>query len=273
MARTTRLAVALAGVALASASAVAPGVQAAQTATQASSGPIWAAASRATIHPGVVVTMAGVKCLAGYVLTNGRQVFLAVPASCSGVSDGQETDGCAEAQVPPGLPASIQGAKHKGTLVYSSFTRMQSTGVSSANKCAYNSLSLVRLDRRDIKRTNPSVPMIGGPTGVSTAAPAFPDQLTLFLSGAPVKAQATSTSGGGWAHGTIVDGEVNNLSVGAPALLANGRALGMVSIVPQMGGPGETTIGDLGRELTYLHRISRFAHVHLVKGTVGYKAP
>src|SRR4051794_40865940 len=122
MARTTRLAVALSSAALAIAGALgAPGVEA-----QTTSGPHWASAARATIHPGVVVTMAGVKCVAGFVLTNGRHVLLAMPASCSGVSDGQKTDGCAEAQVPPGLPVTIRGARYKGTLIYSSFTRMQS---------------------------------------------------------------------------------------------------------------------------------------------------
>jgi hypothetical protein len=269
MGSTTRVAAAVTGAVLALGGL---GTSSAQAAPR-TGGPAWAPAAKAKVHPGVVVTMADVKCVAGYVLTDGKRVFLAVPASCSGVSDGQPTDGCKEAQVPAGVPAKIQGARYKGTLVYSSFTRMQLTGETHDNKCANNALSLVRLDRRDIKRTNPSVPMVGGPTGVAKAQPAAPDLLTVLLGAAPTKAQALSTTSGGWAHTMMVDGEVNNLNVGCPVLTDRGRALGMVSIVPKQGAPGQTSVGDLRLELRALRNTPGFAHVHLAKGTVPYSPP
>jgi hypothetical protein len=235
-------------------------------------GPHWAAASKATVHPGVRVTIAGVQCIAGFVLTDGTHVYLGVPASCTGVSDGQPTDGCTEAQVPPGVPATIAGARHNGTLVYSSFTTMQLHGETQAARCQNNSLSLVRLDRRDIMRTNPSVPLLGGPAGVSRAQPAVPDRLMVLLS-APTNAEAIATGAGGWAHTMMIDGEVNKLTVGSPALTADGKALGMVSVIPTQGGPGQTSVGDLYRELQALRHIHRFRHVWLAKGTEPYAPP
>ena len=234
----------------------------------------WAPAASASIHPGVIVSIARVECAAGFVLAQRHQVYVAVPASCSGVSGGNPTDGCSEAQVPLGFnKVQIDGARHYGTLVYSSFVRMESTDRGGPNMCANNSLSLVQLDRRDIPRTNPSIPVAGGPTGVSTAQPAMPDQLLVLLDGAPANAQATTTTAGGWAHGMYVDGEVNNLSVGSPALDSDGKALGMVSYVPAQGGPGETTVTDLGRELRALRHTPGFHHVHLVTGTQDYAPP
>src|SRR3954468_14214791 len=149
----------------------------------------WASARTATVHPGVHVTIAGVKCVAGFLMTDGHRVFVTVPGSCAGVDDGKPTNGCTAAQVPYGLKVTVQGARFKGRVVYSSYTEMQLRGSKGA-KCANNALVLVRLDDRDIKRTNPSIPApTGGPTGVATTAPAAPAQLTAFVNGAATPAE------------------------------------------------------------------------------------
>jgi hypothetical protein len=230
----------------------------------------WAPAATAKIHPGVSVTIADVTCRAGYVLTDGRRVFLTVPASCTGVSGGEMSDGCSEAQVPKTLAAKVQGAKYDGKVAYSSFVQMQLHGVTATNKCIYNSLSLIRVDRRDIKRTNPSLPVVGGPTGVARSAPAFPDQLTVLLA-SPATAQATTTANNGWSHGMIVDGQVDRLAVGSPVLTDTGKALGMVTFIPPQGGPGETKVSDFYRLMRALRNQDGFGNVHLAKGTVDYK--
>lgn len=233
-------------------------------------GPAWASAAKATIHPGVRIEMGGVTCLAGYILTDGKHAFIAVPASCSGGTTGETTDGCSAANDPLGLPVTIQGAKHKGTFVYSSFVAMQLRSETRPNYCGYNSLTLVRIDRRDIKRTNPSVPAVGGPTGLAKDQPALPDQLTAYLS-APTPAQAISSDANGWSHAIMVDGAVSGADVGAPVITDSGRALGMVTLIPQ--STGETFASNLRRELQYLHRTDRFADVHLAKGTQPYTSP
>ncbi len=267
MSTHTRLAAAASAAAVAIAGALIAPSAAAETARK------WAPATTARVHPGTVVTIADVECVAGFVLKQRHKVFLAVPATCSGVSDGQPTDGCSEAQVPVGFDqVEIQGARHDGTLVYSSFVRMQLHGQTNDDKCAYNDLSLIQLDRRDVKRVNPSTPVVGGPAGLSRAEPEPPEQLTVLLDGAPADAQATGTTNHGWAHGMFIDGRADKLSVGSPALDADGKALGMVSFVPQGGMPGETTVTDLRKELRVLRHTHGFHHVHLVKGTVEFKA-
>src|SRR4051812_45846602 len=140
----------------------------------------WAPAATARIHPGVAVSMAGVSCMAGFVMTDGTRVFLAIPTSCTGVSEGQPTDGCSAAQVPVGIKVTIQGARYKGTLAYSSYSTMARRGATRENRCRHNALSLVRLDARDIRRTNPSVPVVGGPNGTAGTAPAQGARLTAY---------------------------------------------------------------------------------------------
>src|SRR3954453_7947046 len=103
----------------------------------------WATARTATVHPGVQGGIAGVRCVAGFLMTDGRRVFVAVPGSCAGVDDGQPTNGCTAAQVPYGLKGSVQGARYKGRLVYSSYTEMQLRGTKAVNKCANNALVLI----------------------------------------------------------------------------------------------------------------------------------
>jgi hypothetical protein len=239
------------------------------TGAQAATGaghPAWASAKTATIHPGVTVSMGGVDCRAGFIFTDGKRAFIAVPSSCSG-SGPVDNSKCDAGQDPLGLPVTIQGAKHKGTLVYSSVIMMELRSQKGTNRCSYNDLSLVRIDSRDIKRTNPSVPVLGGPTGVSKDQPAAPDQLSVYAS-APSNAQAINTSGGGWSHAIMVDGAIAGSDIGGPVLTSNGRALGMVSGVPTANG--RTLVNDLSREVRYLHTVNKFADVHLAKGTTKF---
>ena len=230
--------------------------------------PAWGSAKSATIHPGVTVSMGGVDCRAGFIFTDGTHAYIAVPASCSG-SGPVDNSKCDAGQDPLGLPVTIQGAKHKGTLVYSSIITMELRSQSAPNRCAYNDLSLVRIDRRDIRRTNPSVPMLGGPAGVSKDQPAAPDQLSVYLT-APSNAQALNTSGGGWSHAIMVDGAVAGSDLGAPVLTSDGHALGMVSGAPTANG--RTLVNNLFREIRYLRTVKKFSDVHLAKGTAKFSA-
>lgn len=233
----------------------------------ASAHPAWASAKSATIHPGVSVQVGNSPvCRAGFILTDGTRAFIAVPASCSGTGP-EDNSKCDVGQDPVGTTATIGGAKHKGKLVYSSITQMELRSQTSVNRCTYNDMSLVRIDRRDIKRTNPSVPVLGGPTGVSKDQPAAPDQLSVYLA-APSNAQAITTSGGGWSHAIMVDGAVLSADIGAPVLTADGKALGMVSGVPTANG--RTLVNNLRREIRYLHTVKKFADVHFARGTVKF---
>jgi hypothetical protein len=265
----TRLTSTLTGAALALTAWVA--APAAVGANVAAASPQWAPATSAKVHPGMVIEIASVKCIVGFVLTDGTRVFLAIPASCTGVSAGQPPDGCSEAQVPVGLPITVPGAQHKGRLVYSSFTQMQLSGETRANRCAANNMSLIRLDARDVRRTNPSVPLLGGPTGVAWTAPAEGDQLHAYIK-TTATAVAMQAQRGGWAEQILPATQVSATDVGSPVLTDSGRALGMVSIVQQIQG-GPITVSRLDHELAYLHLLWRFRSVHLARGTTKFGSP
>jgi hypothetical protein len=211
--------------------------------------------------------MGGVTCRAGFILTDGTHAFISVPAACSGTGPADNSK-CDREQDPVGTPVTITGAKHHGRLIYTSITMMELRSQKSVNRCTYNDLSLVRIDQRDIKRTNPSVPALGGPTGVSKAQPAAPDQLSVYTATAS-PAEALQTSGGGWSHSMMVDGAVSGTDLGGPVLTGDGRGLGMVSGVPTANG--QTLVSDLYREIRYLHTVSHLADVHLAKGTLKFK--
>ena len=230
----------------------------------------WAPAATAKVHPGVLVTIAGVKCVAGFVMTDGHRVFISVPGSCAGVDDGKPTDGCTAAQVPYGLKVSVAGARYKGRIAYSSYTEMQLRGTKRVNKCANNALVLIRLDDRDIKRTNPSVPAVGGPTGLAANPPAQGDQVTAYVNSAPTQGLAMQTSAGGWAYSIDV-GPVDASQLGAPVLTNSGRALGMVTLVPQLGAT-PSTVSSLAKEIAFLQTVRGFGNVHLARGTRKFTA-
>jgi len=232
----------------------------------------WAPARTATVHPGVQVTIAGVKCVAGFVFTDGYRVFVSVPGSCAGVDDGKPTDGCTAAQVPYGLKVTVQGARYKGRVVYSSYTEMQLRGTTGPNKCANNSLVLIRLRDRDIKRTNPSIPApVGGPTGVATTPPAAPAQVTSYVNGAGTPSELMQTMAAGWAHSVYVGPAFAAQQLGAPVLTQSGRALGMVTLVPQVNG-GPVTVSNLSKEIAFLQTTRGFHQVRLARGTVAFHA-
>lgn len=243
-------------------------------ATTADAAATWASATSATVHPGVTVTIGGVKCLAGFVLRDHRRVFLTTTAGCAGVSPGEAVNGCSQRESagvdPVGIDATVQGAKYPATYVYNSFAYLKlHPKLQTANRCQYDSLALVQLDRRDVKRVNPSIPTAGGPETLAKSQPAAPDMLTAFLPTATT-AHAIETNSGGWAHTAMVDGHVSATTAGAPVVTDSGAALGMVTVIPPQGTVGETTVSDLRHELRLLHRMSRFEHVHLVPGTEDY---
>ena len=43
---------------------------------------------------------------------------------------------------------------------------MQAAGETDADTCAYNDIALIKLDPADYGKVNPSVPTLGGPTGL-----------------------------------------------------------------------------------------------------------
>jgi hypothetical protein len=118
----------------------------ATAAPSASAAPRWAAASKATIHPGVRTFTSGTQCRAGFVFYDARAVYLSQPPWCSDA-------------LPLGTRVKIEGAKRPGTLVYNSWLTMERVGKTISG----NDFALVRIDKADRRKVNPSVPFWGGP--------------------------------------------------------------------------------------------------------------
>jgi hypothetical protein len=236
----------------------------------------WAPASSATVHPGVQVFTAGAQCTSNFVFQDASNVYLGQAAHCSGTGSSTDTDGCTSGSLPIGTPVDVTGASHPGTLVYNSWLTMQSKGEADANTCAFNDLALIKLDPADVANVNPSVPSLGGPTGVGAWGNAGSTVYTYGNSElrggitalSPKQGIVVQNTGGGWSH------DVYTLTPGIPGdsgsgfMDASGGAIGVLSTVQIAPLALSNGVGDLPSELAYMRaNAAGFSGVNLVPGT------
>ena len=236
----------------------------------------WAPADQATVHPGVQVFTNGAQCTANFVYQDASDVYLGQAAHCSGTGAATDTNGCDSDSLPIGTPVDVTGADHPGTLVYNSWLTMQSKGETDADTCAFNDLALIKIDPADVGKVNPSVPALGGPTGVGAwggtgsqvhtygnselrgGITALSPKVGLVVQGTP----------NGWSH------DVYTITPGVPGdsgsgfMNATGGAIGVLSTVQLAPLVGANGVGNLGMELDYMHaNAPGFSGVNLVAGT------
>ena len=237
--------------------------------------PTWAPAATATIHPGVQTFTAGAQCTANFVYSDGTNVYLGQAAHCSGTGGSTETDGCTSGSLPVGTEVQVTGASKPGVMVYNSWLTMQQLGEANADTCAYNDLALIMIDPADVGKVNPSIPFFGGPTGLHTAATALGDKVFSYgnseLRGgitqlSPKRGVSLGDDGNGWSHSvyTVTPGIPGDS--GSAFVDANGKALGILSTVAIAPLPGSNGVGDVAKELAYLHGHTSFT-AQLVNGT------
>jgi hypothetical protein len=239
----------------------------------------WAPADQATVHPGVQVFTQGAQCTANFVYQDASNVYLGQAAHCSGTGAATDTNGCDSESLPIGTPVDVTGADNPGTLVYNSWLTMQSKGETDADTCAFNDLALIKLDPADVGNVNPSVPALGGPTGVGAwggtgsqvytygnselrgGITALRPKVGLVVQGTP----------SGWSH------DAYTLTPGIPGdsgsgfMNATGGAIGVLSTVQLAPLVGANGVGNLGMELDYLHaNAPGFSGVDLVPGTEAF---
>ena len=242
---------------------------------QAQTGPTWAPAGQATVHPGVMTYTAGGQCTANFVFTDGDDVYLGQSAHCAGTGGSTETDGCTAGSLPLGTPVEVNGASQPGTLAYSSWLTMQDRGETDGDACAYNDFALVRLDPADHGAVNPTVPHWGGPTGLNTTGTtagavvhsygnsSLRQGITLL---SPKTGISIGTTGAGWTHGvyTLTPGIPGDS--GSAFLDSSGRALGVLSTLQLAPIPASNGVSDLALALDYLAAHGPF-DVQLALGT------
>ena len=205
----------------------------------------------------------GGQCTSNFVFTAGRRVFLGQSAHCAGTGAATETDGCRAASLPLGTRVEVQGATRPGVLAYSSWLAMRKARERDRNACAYNDFALVELHPADVRRTNPSVPVLGGPTGLAPGTRPFArvhsygnSSLRLGLTAtSPKDGWSLGDTGGGWTT------DVYTATPGHPRRLRLG--------LPHRGRPGlrhasapwpsrrcrcRTASRNLSRELAYARR-------------------
>jgi hypothetical protein len=241
----------------------------------AAAAPTWAPAATATIHPGVQTFTAGAQCTANFVYSDGTNVYLGQAAHCSGTGGSTETDGCTSGSLPVGTEVTVTGASEPGVLAYNSWLTMQQLGETDADTCAYNDLALIRIDPVDVGKVNPSIPFFGGPVGLNTAGTALGDNVYSYgnseLRGgitqlSPKRGISLGDDAGGWTHTvyTVTPGIPGDS--GSAFVDANGKALGILSTVAIAPLAGSNGVGDVARELAYLHAHTSI-NAQLVNGT------
>lgn len=251
------------------------------TAPAAAAGPTWAPAKSATIHPGVQLFTKDSQCTANFVYTDGSRVFIGQAAHCSGTGGNSETDGCTSPSLPLGTPVTVTGAKHPGTLVYNSWLTMQQLKEKNPDACKYNDIALVLLDPADAASVNPSVPIWGGPVALSTTGLKPGDSVysygnsQLGLGTGAISAKQGSSDGdqgNGWSHVVTTSPPGVPGDSGSGFLNGQGNAIGILSTLDVAPDPGANGVGDLSRELAYMHAHSQFTAVQLVPGTEAFSS-
>ena len=246
----------------------------------ASAAPTWAPASSATIHPGVQTLTSGAQCTANFVFDDGTNVYLGQAAHCSGTGSNTDTNGCTSGSLPTGTQVDIGGSK-PGVMVYNSWLTMQSLKESDANTCQYNDLALIKVDPADVAKVNPSIPFWGGPTGVtgtvanqSKVLSYGNSELRLGISQlSPKEGVQLSQDSGGWNHQVYTATPGIPGDSGSAFIDAQGRAFGVLSTVELAPEAGSNGVGDVSRELDYLHAHTSFTGVTLATGTEPFTGP
>jgi len=236
----------------------------------------WAPAATAAIHPGVQTFTQGGQCTANFIFSDGSNVYVGQAAHCSGTGGNTATDGCTSGSLPIGTKVDVTGASKQGTLVYNSWLTMQGLHEGDADTCAYNDLALVQLDPSDVANVNPSVPGFGGPTGVAEAPTNAGDTVYTYgnseLRGgvtklSPKQGVVVQPQGNGWSR------DVYTVTPGIPGdsgsgfLDSSGNAIGVLSTVQIAPLAGSNGVGDLAREIAYMHAHSAFGGANVAAGT------
>jgi hypothetical protein len=249
------------------------------TTGQGSGAPNWAPAASAAIHPGVQTLTAGGQCTANFVYYDTNDVYIGQAAHCSSTGAQTDTNGCTSGSLPLGTEVEVSGASRPGVLVYNSWLTMQSLGETDPNVCQYNDLALVRLDPVDRDKVNPTIPKWGGPVGVATSGTAVGDRVYSYGNSSlrlgitqlsPKTGASVGDDGAGWSHTvyTVTPGIPGDS--GSAFLDRNGDALGVLSTVALAPLALSNGVGDVGKELDYLHQHTAFTGVTLALGTAPF---
>lgn len=233
------------------------------------------------IGPGVellipVTARSSSVCTADFVFTAGGATFLGMAAHCAGTGGSDAGSGCAEPTLPVGTTVLVHhpdGLTSHATMAYSSWVTMQQRGERDPQRCEFNDFALVALNAADTALVDPTVPRLGGPTGLDVDG--VPSGTTVYSyqpndGATPVK---KGTSLGDGAAGQIH--YVATTPPGVPGdsgsgyLDAHGAAFGVLSTEFD-DAQKSNGVGDLAAALDYAGRYGGLGRVALVAGTAPF---
>ena len=246
--------------------------------------PAPAAASGQRIGPGVQTYTKGAQCTANFVFKDRQgRTFVGYAAHCAGKGDSSQTNGCHTASWPLGTRVAFRTGGNvltdgttlgHGRLRYSSWIAMHRAHTRGAATCAYNDLALVQVVGASLRKVDPTVPVLGGPTGVA-APPAVGGKVYSYgassLRGGQAK-QGTVQQRGRWTTQVFTASPGIPGDSGSGFLDGRGRAFGVLSTIAIFPETGSNGVGTLSLEMAYAARHG-VPGLHLVRGRTAFRAP
>jgi hypothetical protein len=238
----------------------------------------FAQADDAAITPGVLMRTPvdeniTSQCTAAFVFRGDDATYLGYAAHCAAQGEPMGLSGCVEPALPLGTAVEIEGndgSSTSGRLAYTSWGTMQDEGESDEALCLSNDFALVELDPADVARANPSVPVLGGPTGLDTDGTVAGEQVLGYQptqgGGTIRQGRSLGVSRGGRTHhvDTVPPGRPGDS--GSGYLDADGDAFGVLSTLTLNGQP-TNGLTDLANALDYANDHGGIGRLALVRGT------
>jgi hypothetical protein len=239
---------------------------------QVSASPSWAPAAQASIHPGVQTVSESGQCTSNFVFYDANDIYIGQAAHCTSTGSVNDTNGCETEVLPLGTPVRVGGASKPGQVVYNSWFTMRAVGERSEEACVGNDFALVRLDRADHGRINPSIPSWGGPNGLDPSSGGLESvyaygNSSLRLGIGPLSPQfgfGTRQYNNGWTHDVYMITPGLPGDSGSAHLGSDGGALGVLSTFSLTLS---NQVSDLTRALNYMRLYTELDGVQLANGT------
>lgn len=218
------------------------------------------------------------ECTADFVFTGPGALYVGFSAHCAGTGESDDLSGCDAPTLPLGTGVTIRGqdgAEADGRLAYSSWITMQELREDDPALCRYNDFALVAVDPADSALVDPSVPALGGPTGLDLDGLTPGEAVYSFQpnnGGSGVKAgRSVEDDGGGRTHRAVITPPGVPGDSGSGFLDADGRAVGVLS-TQFLDGSRSNGVTDLALALAYADAHGGLGAVTLVPGTARFRS-
>ncbi len=247
-------------------------------AAPAAAEPTWAPAGEADIRPGNMTFTEGGQCTSNFVFSDAADnVYIGQAAHCSGTGGSTAINGCDSESLPLGTEVEIEGASQPGILAYNSWLAMREAGERDFETCQFNDFALVQVDPADVDKVNPTIPVLGGPTGIDGTTTALEKVSSYGNSslrgGIDLLKPKTGTSLGqnisGWTHNVVTVTPGIPGDSGSGFIDREGRAFGTLSTLQILPLAGSNGVSDLSLALGYM-RSSGF-DAELAEGTEEFR--